>query len=87
MPRSRAIKCTSSTCLEESVHIAIMAGTMFAHGMRGSLVLILSLYAHWRYICLCLGLEDDMEALEANSAYFTETQRLHSWLNVFRGEI
>ena len=60
-----------------------MAGTMFAHGMRGSLVPILSLYTHLRHICLCLGLEDDMVNLEASAALFTGMQRLYSWLNVF----
>ena len=70
MPQPQAKICTNSTIWEESVHVAIMAGTMFAHGMRGSVVSIFSLYTYSRYICLCLGSEDDIEAPEANLCLF-----------------
>ena len=87
MPRSQAIKCTNSTFWEESVHIAIMAGTMFAHEIWYSCshlldICLLEIYLSvsglgGRYrspgsrFCLCLS----------------ERQRLYSLLNVFKAEI
>ena len=57
----------NSTICEESVHVAIMAGTIFVRGMRNGFVSIFALYTCSRYMFLRLGLEDDIRYRKSGS--------------------